>query len=397
MGFEDPTPIQAETIPIALTGRDLVGLAQTGSGKTAAFGIPILESLKSSQGFPQALIMTPTRELAMQVADELAALGKYKNVRLIAIFGGHDMEIQEAAIRHGVEIIVGTPGRLLDHMYNGTLDFRDIRHVVVDEADRMLDMGFIDDVRFLLESTPPERQTMLFSATMLPAISHIAGEFLNEPAKVTIAQTAATMPDIRQQYVSVEDRGRFDALVRILTEEDTDQAIVFCRTKRRVDDLVSQLAKRQISADGLHGDMSQPERNRVMNGFRRQKTQLLIATDVAARGIDVDDVSHVINYDAPTDIESYVHRIGRTGRAGRKGIAITLIRPNERRFLNSIEKKTSRTIKPRYPEAEMAQPTAKKRTGSTRRRRSGSGQAASGRGKSRRQRNKPSSTRSASR
>lgn len=387
MGFEHPTPIQVEAIPLALSGRDIIGLAQTGSGKTAAFGIPILESLKPNEGLPQALIITPTRELAMQVADELAALGKYKRVRLIAIFGGHDMEIQAAALRHGVDIIVGTPGRLLDHMYNGSLDFRATRHVVIDEADRMLDLGFIDDVRFILESTPLERQTLLFSATMLPAIARIASEFLHDPAQVKIAQTAATTPDIRQQYVTVAEHERFDTLLRILAEEDIEQAMIFCRTKRRVDDLVQQLAKKEISAEGLHGDMSQPERIRVMNGFRRKKIRFLIATDVAARGIDVDDVSHVINYDAPADMESYVHRIGRTGRAGRKGMAITFIYPDQRRFLRSIEKKTGRSIEARYPEAEKV-PTAKKRKGPAQRR-SGPGQAVKVRSKSPRRRRAP--------
>lgn len=367
MGFKEPTPIQSQAIPLALAGRDIIGLAQTGSGKTAAFGIPILESVKPGGSLPQALIITPTRELAIQVADELAALGKYKQVRLLAVFGGHDMDIQAAAIRHGIDIIVGTPGRIVDHMYNGSLDFRDIRHVVIDEADRMFDLGFIDDVRFILESTPLERQTLLFSATMLPEIARIASEFLYEPAQVTIAQTAATPPDIRQQYVTVAEQKRVDTLLRILTEEEIEQAIIFCRTKRRVDDLVEQLAKRGVTAEGLHGDMSQPERIRVMNAFRRRKNRLLIATDVAARGIDVDDVSHVINYDAPADLESYIHRIGRTGRAGRKGIAITFVAPDERRFLRSIEKKTGQPIEPRYPDEEPAPPPKKRRRAARRR------------------------------
>ncbi len=393
MGFKKPTPIQAEAIPLALAGRDIIGLAQTGSGKTAAFGIPILELIQPGQGMPQALIITPTRELAIQVADELAALGKYKQVRLIAIFGGHDIEIQAAAIRHGVDIIVGTPGRLVDHMYNGSLEFPNVRHVVLDEADRMFDLGFIDDVRFILDSTPLERQTLLFSATMLPAVARIASEFLNDPAKVTIAQTAATTPDIQQQYVTVSEHERFDILMRILSEEDIEQAMIFCRTKRRVDDLVQQLAKRDVPAEGLHGDMSQPERIRVMNAFRKRKNRILIATDVAARGIDVDDVSHVINYDAPADLESYVHRIGRTGRAGRKGMAITFISLEQRRFLRSIEKKTGQAIEPRYPEEEPALQPPKTRKSSARR--PGPGRAAKVRTKTKQRRN--SSRRSATR
>lgn len=352
LGFREPTPIQRETIPYALAGRDLIGLAQTGSGKTAAFGIPLLQSVRPKGAGPQALVITPTRELCIQVTDELAALGKFTGVRLLAVVGGHDIDIQAAAIRHGVDIIVGTPGRLLDLLYGGHLDLKDVRYVVLDEADRMLDMGFIDDVRFILESVPPDHQTLLFSATMVPDVARIATEFLRDPVRIQIETTEATMPDIRQEYVTVTEGNRFETLLRILREEEIHQAIIFCRTRRRVDELVAQLERHQIAAQGLHGEMSQPERNWVMNAFRRRKLNILVATDVAARGIDVDDVSHVINYDAPDEMESYVHRIGRTGRAGRKGVAITLVLPRERRLIQLYEKHTNGSVVPRYPDEE---------------------------------------------
>lgn len=336
MGFEEPSPIQAQTIPLALEGHDVIGQAQTGTGKTAAFGIPTVEKTEEKVHHIQALIMTPTRELAIQTAEELNKIGKFKHVRTLPVYGGQSIDRQIRSLKRGVHIIVGTPGRLLDHLHRGTIHLDEVHTLVLDEADEMLDMGFIDDMESIIRMIPAERQTLLFSATMPAPIEKLSHRYMNNPQRVTIARENLTVPLIDQVYY--ETRQKFEGLCRVLDVEETGKLIIFCRTKRAVDDLVASLDARGYSAGGLHGDLSQIQRDRVMKKFREGRIDVLIATDVAARGIDIDDITHVINYDIPQDHESYVHRIGRTGRAGRKGVAMTFIEPKEYRQLRLIMK-----------------------------------------------------------
>ncbi|NMA70135.1 MAG: DEAD/DEAH box helicase [Desulfitobacterium sp.] len=340
MGFEEPSPIQKAAIPLALEGVDLIGQAQTGTGKTAAFGIPICEKANPRFQAVQALILTPTRELAVQVSEEINKIGRYRQVRPLPIYGGQSIERQIRALRHGrSQVVVGTPGRVLDHLNRGTLKLQHVKMVVLDEADEMLDMGFVDDIESILKQVPTEgRQMMLFSATMPPEIRKLAQRYMNDPKSVAVSRDELTVPLIEQVFYETRERIKVDALCRIIDMEEIGQAIIFCRTKRGVDELVGALEARGYFADGLHGDLSQQQRDRVMRRFREGKVELLVATDVAARGLDIDNVTHVINFDIPQDPESYVHRIGRTGRAGRKGQAITLISPREYRQLRSIER-----------------------------------------------------------
>lgn len=335
MGFEEPSPIQKEAIPLAMAGKDIIGQAQTGTGKTAAFGIPILEKLTGLTKYPQALIVAPTRELALQVAEELAKIGRHKKVKVAAIYGGQSMERQIRTLQGGVHIVVGTPGRLLDHLNRGTLKLEQVETLVLDEADEMLDMGFIDDIESIIKKAPEEKQMLLFSATMVNEVRRLAEKYMKQPAFVTVNREQVTVPLIEQIYY--ETRNKLESLCRILDAEDTDRLIIFCRTKKGVADLVASLQSRGYAAEGLHGDLSQFQRERAMKRFREGKADILVATDVAARGIDIENISHVINYDIPQDNESYVHRIGRTGRAGRKGKAITLVEPVEFRQLRSIQ------------------------------------------------------------
>ena len=323
MGFEEPSPVQAQTIPLALAGKDVIGQAQTGTGKTAAFGIPTVEKTIDKYHHVQALVLTPTRELAIQTAEELNKIGKFKHIRTLPVYGGQAIERQIRALKRGVHIIVSTPGRLIDHLHRGTVKLSDVHTLVLDEADEMLDMGFIDDIEQILESVPEARQTLLFSATMPAPIEKLSHRYMNHPERITIAKENLTVPLIDQYYY--ETRDKLEGLSRVLDVEETGKLIIFCRTKRAVDDLTASLEARGYSAGGLHGDLSQIQRDRVMKKFREGKIDILIATDVAARGIDIDDITHVINYDIPQDHESYVHRIGRTGRAGRKGVAMTFI------------------------------------------------------------------------
>jgi ATP-dependent RNA helicase DeaD len=335
MGFEEPSPIQSQTIPFALAGHDLIGQAQTGTGKTAAFGIPIIEKINDHKHI-QALVLTPTRELAIQVSEELAKIGKFKKVKSLPIYGGQSIDRQIRALRFGVQVVIGTPGRLLDHIRRGTIRLDSVKTLVLDEADEMLDMGFIEDIETIIQNITVEgRQTLLFSATMPKPIMNLAEKYMNNPKVITVSREQLTVPQIDQIYY--ETREKLEGLCRVLDVEETDHLIIFCRTKRGVDDLVASLQARGYMADGLHGDLSQAQRDRVMKKFRDGKLEILIATDVAARGLDIDHVSHVINYDIPQDHESYVHRIGRTGRAGRKGVAITFIGPREYRQLRLIE------------------------------------------------------------
>lgn len=337
LGYEEPTPIQAGTIQRVTEGADVIAQAQTGTGKTAAFALPIIDRLDLGVRTPQALIMTPTRELAVQVAEACHTYGKYRHVTVLPVYGGQPIGRQLSALHRGVQIIVGTPGRLLDHIKRGTLDLSGVRSVVLDEADEMLDMGFIEDIESILQETPGERQTLLFSATMPSEIVGLARKYMRNPQTVSIAAERMTVQLTRQVYYEVGGRDKFEVLGRVMDFEKPTSAIIFCRTKSAVDDLGQRLTARAYPAETLHGDLSQVQRDRVMGRFRSNQVEILVATDVAARGLDIEHVSHVINYDIPLDPESYVHRIGRTGRAGRTGTAVTLVTPRERRQLRTIE------------------------------------------------------------
>ncbi|HEX7058001.1 MAG TPA: DEAD/DEAH box helicase [Bacilli bacterium] len=344
MGFEEPTPVQEKTIPVAMEKRDLIGQAQTGTGKTAAFGIPLISGIAAREERIVALILTPTRELAIQVSEEIGKLGRFKGVRTLPIYGGQDISRQIRALKKKPQIIIGTPGRLLDHIQRKTIRLDDVQSVVLDEADEMLDMGFLDDIQAILQAVPAEHHTMLFSATMPENIKLLAKRFLRDPAHISVVPKQVTVPLISQSYIEVHERQKFEALCRLLDMESPELAIVFGRTKRRVDELGEALQKRGYSADGLHGDLSQHQRDTVMRKFREGSIDVLVATDVAARGLDVSGVTHVINFDLPQDPESYVHRIGRTGRAGKEGAAWTFVAPREMDHLRFIEKITRHRI-----------------------------------------------------
>jgi ATP-dependent RNA helicase DeaD len=344
MGFEESTPIQEKTIPLALEGRDLIGQAQTGTGKTAAFGIPLVSRIEPTEDRIVALVMCPTRELAIQVAEEISKLGRFKGIRSLPIYGGQDIVKQIRALKKKPQIIIGTPGRLLDHINRKTIKLDHVNTVVLDEADEMLDMGFMDDIQTILEMVPPERHTMLFSATMPENIKRLANQFLTNPEHVSVIPKQVSAPLIAQSYIEVHEKQKFEALCRLLDMEAPELAIIFGRTKRRVDELSEALQKRGYSAEGLHGDLSQNQRDHVMRKFRDGSIDVLVATDVAARGLDVSGVTHVINFDLPQDPESYVHRIGRTGRAGREGVSWTFVTPREIDHLHFIERVTRHRI-----------------------------------------------------
>ncbi|MCX7568605.1 DEAD/DEAH box helicase [Tumebacillus sp. DT12] len=346
MGFEEPSPIQVQCIPKVLAGGDVIGQAQTGTGKTAAFGIPLIELAAVGKGV-QSLILTPTRELAIQVAGELRKIAKYKKVRALPIYGGQPIQSQIRALQQGVQVVIGTPGRVLDHLRRGTLKLDKLRTIVLDEADEMLDMGFIEDIEAILKEAPDERQTLLFSATMPPEVKRLSVRYMKDPESVTIDRGEMTVPLIEQVYYKVLERTKLESLCRVIDSEEVELGIIFCRTKRGVDELTDALISRGYLADGLHGDLSQAQRDRVMKKFRTSDIEILIATDVAARGIDVENVTHVINYDVPQDPESYVHRIGRTGRAGRAGLALTLVTPPDFKMLKLIERVTKAQIEAR--------------------------------------------------
>ncbi|WP_442601366.1 DEAD/DEAH box helicase [Paenibacillus sp. KN14-4R] len=344
MGFEEATPIQEKTIPLAMEGRDLIGQAQTGTGKTAAFGIPLLNKIEMTEDRIIALIMCPTRELAIQVAEEIGKLGRFKGVRSLPIYGGQDIVKQIRALKKKPQIIIGTPGRLLDHINRKTIKLDDVQTVILDEADEMLDMGFMEDIQSILKLVPSERHTMLFSATMPPNIQRLAQQFLTNPEHVSVIPKQVSAPLIDQAYIEIHEKQKFEALCRLLDMESPELAIIFGRTKRRVDELSEALQKRGYAAEGLHGDLSQNQRDNVMRKFRDGSIDVLVATDVAARGLDVSGVTHVINFDLPQDPESYVHRIGRTGRAGKEGTAWTFVTPREIDHLHFIEKMTRHRI-----------------------------------------------------
>ncbi|MEW9667922.1 DEAD/DEAH box helicase [Ammoniphilus sp. 3BR4] len=338
MGFEEASPIQEKSIPVALTGKDIIGQAQTGTGKTAAFAIPILENVDTSKDYVQAIVIAPTRELAIQVSEEINRLAKYMGIRSLPIYGGQSIDRQINALKKRPHIITGTPGRLLDHIQRKTLRLDRISTVVLDEADEMLDMGFLEDIERILKETPEDKQTLLFSATMPRPIQNLAEKFMKNPELIKMKAKEVTSPTVEQIYYEVNEREKFDVLCRLLDVENPELAVIFGRTKRRVDELSDALNKRGYLADGLHGDLNQRQRDVVMNKFREGTIDILVATDVAARGIDVSGVTHVYNFDIPQDSESYVHRIGRTGRAGKTGLATTFVTPREMGQLRSIEK-----------------------------------------------------------
>lgn len=347
MGFEEPSSIQAAVIPVLLDGYDVIGQAQTGTGKTFAFGSPILSQIRS-QGKISSLILTPTRELAIQVNDELNRIGKYTKIKLLPVYGGQPIERQITALRRGIDIVVGTPGRVLDLIRRNIMDLQSVSFLVMDEADEMLNMGFIDDIEEIIKNCSKERQTMLFSATMPSEIKKLAKRYMKPDTKhISIANNTMTVSTVHQYYYEIKHKDRFESLCRILDVDEPSTAIIFCKTKRGVDELVEGMHSRGYSADGMHGDMSQNQRLNTLRKFKEGSLDFLIATDVAARGIDVENVTHVINYDLPQDVESYVHRIGRTGRANKEGIAYTLVTAREYMALKQIEKVTKSKIKRR--------------------------------------------------
>ncbi len=354
MGFEEATPIQDQTVPIALQGRDLIGQAQTGTGKTAAFGIPLVEKMSVDEEQIQGVVLAPTRELAVQVAEELNKIGQFKGVRALPIYGGQDITRQIKALKKRPQIIVATPGRFMDHMKRKTIRLHTINMVVLDEADEMLNMGFIEDITTILQEIPLERQTLLFSATMPKQIQELARKFMKDPEIISVKAKEVTMPSIAQQYMELPEKQKFDVLCRLLDIHTPELAIVFGRTKRRVDELSEALNKRGYSAEGIHGDLNQTRRDSVMRRFKEGSIEVLVATDVAARGLDISGVTHVFNFDLPQDPESYVHRIGRTGRAGKTGLAITFATPREIEHLKTIERMTNRKME-RRPIPTMAE------------------------------------------
>ncbi|MEY4199285.1 MAG: hypothetical protein RLZZ265_1025 [Verrucomicrobiota bacterium] len=354
LGFEQASPIQAAAIPILLTGKDIVGQSQTGSGKTAAFAIPALEKIDPLDRSVQVLILCPTRELAVQVCEEVHKLAFFKRgIHALPIYGGQSYDRQLMGLRQGAQIVIGTPGRVMDHMNRGTLRLDRLKMVILDEADVMLNMGFREDIEFILQTTPASRQTVFFSATMPRPIRDLIERHSKTPENVRIEQQAMTVPTVEQIYFEVDRRWKIEVLTRLIDVHDLKLGIVFCNTKRMVDDLVEHLNTQGYSAEGLHGDMSQPQRDRVMNKFRKSGLEFLVATDVAARGIDVDDVEAVFNYDLPYDPEDYVHRIGRTGRAGRSGMAFSFVAGRELFQIRNIERFTNMRIqRGRVPSVE---------------------------------------------
>ncbi len=347
MGFEAASPIQAQSIPVQAEGLDMIGQAQTGTGKTAAFGIPLLEKMDPESRKTQAMVLCPTRELAIQVAEEIRRLAKYMSgIKVLPVYGGQEIVKQIRSLKGGVQIIVGTPGRVMDHMRRKTIRTDEIRTVVLDEADEMLNMGFLEDMETILSELPEERQTVMFSATMPAAIAEIAKKFQKEPEIVKVVKKDLTVPKVTQYYYEVKPKNKIEVMCRLLDMYAPKLSVVFCNTKRQVDELVLALQGRGYFAEGLHGDLKQVQRDRVMNGFRKGRTDILVATDVAARGIDVDDVEAVFNYDIPQDEEYYVHRIGRTGRAGREGKAFSLVVGKEVYKLRDIQRYCKTKIVP---------------------------------------------------
>jgi len=337
MGFKYPTHVQSELIPLALEGRDILGQSKTGTGKTAAFGLPILQTLTEDDAFG-ALILCPVRELAIQVAHEMRNLGRHTNLKVVTVYGGQRMNVQIPKLQKNPQIIVGTPGRVMDFHRRGILPYDQVKFAVLDEVDRMLDIGFRDDIRRILGGMRQKHHTILVSATILPEIKRLAGKFLNNPEHLTLSASSLTVSQVQQRYFSVERWDKNRLLVHLLRHEEPELTLVFCRTKQTVDALTDYLNRKKIEAHAIHGDLHQGKRNRVMAKLRGGELSVLVASDLAARGLDVDDISHVINYDLPEDPEIYVHRIGRTARAGRKGVAWSFVTPEQGYLLTNVEK-----------------------------------------------------------
>ena len=337
LGFTTPTPIQSAVIPLMVAGHDVIGQAQTGTGKTAAFGLPILQSLEPNHPHVQSLIVTPTRELALQVAQAIEEYGRHQNVRVLAVYGGAAYGPQIYELKRGVDVVVGTPGRLIDHIQRGRLNLEAVRTVVLDEADEMLSMGFIEDIEAILQATPPTRQTALFSATMPGPIRQLAQKYLRNPQTVAIKSQQMTVAAIEQRYYLVNEADKLAALTRLFEVEPITSALIFARTRLGTGELANELTVRGFPSEALNGDLSQDAREQTLNRFRQGQIKVLVATDVAARGLDIDDISHVFNFDLPSDPEIYVHRVGRTGRAGKTGIALSLVTPAEQFRLHKIE------------------------------------------------------------
>lgn len=344
MGFEEPTPIQSQSIPYLMEGKDVIGQAQTGTGKTAAFGIPALEMLDVKSKKVQVVVLCPTRELANQVAEEMSKLAKYQNTKMLPVYGGQPIDRQIKALRRGVHIVIGTPGRVLDHIQRKTLKLDGVKMLVLDEADEMLDMGFREDIEFILSRVPSQKQTVLFSATMPQPIIKLTKKYQQNPQMVKTVHKELTVPQIEQFYFEVKSNAKTEVLCRLIDIYNFKSSLVFCNTKKNVDKQVETLKARGYLVDGLHGDMRQAQRERVMSNFRKGEIETLVATDVAARGIDVENIEAVFNYDIPQDEESYVHRIGRTGRAGKEGVAITFASGKDIRKIKNIQKHTKAKI-----------------------------------------------------
>jgi len=345
-GFKEPTPIQKAIIPFLLNeGRDVVAQAETGTGKTAAFGIPVIERMETPDGRVKALVLVPTRELAVQVADEIRSLRGKKKIEVVSVYGGQPFGPQRSALKHGADIVVGTTGRILDHLEKGTLRLDGLTHLVLDEADEMLDMGFIDDIRAILGHAPVERRTMLFSATMPREVIAIAKRHMGRYDTITTGTQKQARQLTDQIYLEVREKDRFEALCRIIDMEPEFYGLVFCRTRVETGEIADRLIERGYGAECLHGEIEQADRERIMKRLRTRQTSILVATDVAARGIDVSCLTHVINYDPPQDPDSYIHRIGRTGRAGQTGIAVTLVTPKEQRALDLIRRTTGKAMR----------------------------------------------------
>ncbi|MBS4538475.1 DEAD/DEAH box helicase [Clostridium sp. D2Q-11] len=347
-----PTPIQTRTIPQLLEGKDVIAQAQTGTGKTLAFMLPILEMIDVNQQAVQALIVAPTRELAIQITNEAKKLTKDSEVKILAAYGGQDVQSQVRKLKGNIHIVIGTPGRLLDHLRRETINFWKLKALVLDEADQMLHMGFLPDVEKIISHTSKHRQTMFFSATMPKQIRSLATKYMRKPVQIQVESKNVTLDEIKQEVIETTDRGKQDALINAIKEYNPFMAIVFCRTKRRVKKLNEILQMAGFKSDEIHGDLSQAKREKVMKVFRKAELQVLVATDVAARGLDIEGITHIFNYDVPQDSESYIHRIGRTGRAGEKGLAITFISPKDRIALNDIEKKIKTKIDRKKSEEE---------------------------------------------
>lgn len=348
-GFVEASPIQEQTIPLAMAGKDVIGQAQTGTGKTAAFGFPTLEKIDTEDPTVQALIIAPTRELAVQSQEELFRFGRSKGVKVRSVYGGSSIEKQIKALKSGAHIVVGTPGRLLDLIKRKALKLNHVETLILDEADEMLNMGFLEDIEAIISRVPEDRQTLLFSATMPDAIKQIGVKFMKEPEHVKIAAKELTTELVDQYYIRVKENEKFDTMTRLMDVEQPELSIVFGRTKRRVDELTRGLKIRGFRAEGIHGDLDQGKRLRVLRDFKNGNLDVLVATDVAARGLDISGVTHVYNYDIPQDPESYVHRIGRTGRAGKSGQSITFVAPNEMGYLQIIESLTKKRMKGMKP------------------------------------------------